>query len=40
MGEKAATGMNIFAYLQDPANWFGPDNILNLLRLTFLRNEC
>ena len=23
--------MNIFAYLQDPANWFGPDNILDLL---------
>jgi osmoprotectant transport system permease protein len=23
--------MNIFAYLQDPANWLGPDNILDLL---------
>ena len=31
LGEKAAAGMNIFAYLQDPANWLGPDNILDLL---------
>ncbi len=31
MGEKAAAGMNIFSYLQDPANWLGPDNILDLL---------
>ena len=24
VGAEAAAGMNLFAYLQDPANWFGP----------------
>jgi osmoprotectant transport system permease protein len=31
VGEKAAAGMNIFAYLQDPANWVGQDKIFDLL---------
>src|SRR4029450_1360361 len=28
---EEATGMNLFSYLSDPANWQGPDGIWNLL---------